>query len=65
MSYETTADRSLDNARSAVADLVRHLAKIVVEQVDGHDEYSDDMAAAIERSFHDALAIRDRLNGRG
>ena len=65
MSYETTADRALDNARAAVADAVRYLGEIVVEQVNGHDEYGDKLTQAIRESFSDLMRIRDRLNGKG
>jgi hypothetical protein len=61
MSYDTTADEKLREAREAVNLAISALSKIVVEECDGYDEYTEDFKMSIEVAFDDLRVVRRRI----
>ena len=61
MSVTTTADEARDAAKQNINEAIKHLSAIVVEQVWGHDDYTEDYQAKLRDAFRELLTLRDRL----
>lgn len=61
MSVQTTADEHLSAAREAVREAIKNLAKIVVEEVWGHDEYTRDFKEDLRQAQDELIGVRERL----
>ena len=61
MSAQTTADESRDGAQDHIDDAVSCLASLVIEQVYGWDDYSEEYRGKLRAALMDLLRIQSEL----
>lgn len=61
MSVTTTADEMLNSAKSHVKEAASALSQIVIDEVWGHDEFSEEYKEKIRESLNDLVKIKIKL----
>ncbi len=61
MSVPTEADRYLDIVRENVASAVTTLSRIVIERVDGYDEYNATFKNTLKETLIALIEMREQL----
>lgn len=61
MSYQTDAERAIDQAREHTQEIVKALAHIVVEECERHADFRIEFRMQISEAFEKAIALRDLL----
>ena len=61
MSVKTAAQENIDNAVRDINSAITNLAKVVVDQCWGTDDFKDYFKSALKQSFQELIEIRDRI----
>ena len=57
-----TAEEKRDVAVLEIQNAIKHLAAIVVDQADGHDEFNSYYRDVLKQTLTELISIRDRLS---
>ena len=61
MSVPTVADENLDSAKDHIQEAIKNLSSIVIDRVDGYDDYGEANYGVIVSALTDMLRIREEL----
>ncbi len=61
MGVITTADEMLSSAKNHIKEAARDLSQIIVDEVYGHDEFSEEYKEKMREVLNDLIAIKIKL----
>lgn len=61
MSVKSAAQENVESAVRDINSAITNLAKVVVDQCWGTDDFKDIFKADLKQSFHELIEIRDRI----
>jgi len=61
MGVRTTADERRDKSKEHVNNAIAEIAQIVVDEVYGSEDYTDEYKLTLREVLNELLVIRDRL----